>query len=253
MSAHPIFCRFCGAAGAYRYGKNRSGRQRFKCPHCIKCFTRRTRTTKSGSRLTDRHWELAVRLFSTRSGMSAEDVSRVVGVNRKTAQRMNRALRQASLQVMPRRLPGVSEWDESVFSKRWVLGGVSRQTGQCILQIIPNRSEDTLVPLVERHTDPEGLIFTDEWGGYLSLVNHWTVCHSKAFVNPQAPFVHTNTQEGVWGHCKTLSWHIYRGIPKSSLHEFLSEMMFRYNIRSYTIRVAVLSALLARKTNSHLV
>lgn len=185
--------------------------------------------------------------------MSGVDLGDVLGINCKTAQRMNRAFRSASRSITPQRLPGVSEWDESVFSKRWVLGGVSRQTGQCILQVVPDRKEDTLVPLVERHTDPEGLIFTDEWGGYLSLVNHWTVCHSREFVNAQAPFVHTNTQEGIWGHCKTLSWHIYRGIPAQSLEQFLSEFMFRYNIPSYTTRVSVLSALLARKTNSYLV
>jgi transposase-like protein len=185
--------------------------------------------------------------------MSGADLGHVLCINRKTAQRMNRTFRRASQSIVPRCLPGVSEWDESVFSKRWVLGGVSRKTGQCILQIVADRTEDTLVPLVERHTDPEGLIITDEWGGYINLANHWTVCHSREFVNSRATFVHTNTQEGIWGHCKTLSWHIYRGVPKQSLDQFLSEMMFRYNIRNYQTRFAVLSALLARKTNSYLV
>jgi transposase-like protein len=253
MSAKRIFCRFCGAAGAHRYGKDRQRRQRYQCPHCGKIFLTRTKTLKSGSRLSDVQWEMALRLFSSRAGMSAEDLGRVLGINRKTAQRLNRSFRFLVHALEPRRLPGASEWDESMVSKQWVLGGVSRHAKQCLLQCIGNRRGDTLVPLVERHSDLQGLIFTDEWLGYLGLVNHWTVCHAREFVNRQATFVHTNTQEGIWGHMKPLSWHIYRGFPVSSLPQFLSEVMFRYNIRSYSIRVSVLSALLTRKTNSLLV
>jgi hypothetical protein len=208
---------------------------------------------KSGSRLTDAQWTMALRLFATRAGMSAADLSRVMRVNQKTAQKLNRAFRLLADSLKPTTLPGVSEWDESVFSKHWVLGGVSRDLRRCLLQCIPNRSEDTLVPLVERHSDPDGLIFTDEWLGYLNLTRHMTVCHAKEFTNSQARFVHTNTQEGIWGHAKTLSWHIYRGFKKSSLPQFLAETMFRYNFPDYDIRVSALSALLARKTNSHLV
>ena len=146
-----------------------------------------------------------------------------------------------------------SEWDETISTTQWVLGGVSRQLKQCLLQVVPDRRGDTLIPLVERHSDPNGLVFTDEWLGYLGLSNHMTVCHAREFTNSQATFVHTNTQEGIWGHLKPLSWHIYRGIPRNSLPQFLSEVMFRYNIREYQTRVSVLSALLTRKINSLLV
>lgn len=208
---------------------------------------------KSGSQLSDAQWTIALRLFSSRAGMSAEDLSRVLGINRKTAQKLNRSFRVLVRELEPSHLPGASEWDESIMTKQWVLGGVSRHTQQCILQIIPNRRGNTLIPLVERHSDADGLVFTDEWLGYLGLMNHMTVCHAREFTNSQARFVHTNTQEGVWGQMKPLSWHIYRGFPVRSLPQFLSEVMFRYNIRSYDIRVSVLSALLTRKTNSLLV
>lgn len=208
---------------------------------------------KSGSRLSDAHWDMALRLFSSRAGMSAEDMSRVLCINRKTAQKLNRSFRVLVKTLEPRRLPGASEWDESVVSKQWVLGGGSRQAKQCLLQLIDNRRGDTLVPLVERHSDPDGLVFTDEWLGYLGLSNRMSVCRAREFVNSQATFVHTNTQEGVWGQMKPLSWHIYRGFPVSSLLQFLSEVMFRCNIRSYKTRLSVLSALLSRKKINTLV
>lgn len=253
MSARIIFCRCCGVGGAHRYGKDRQRRQRYKCPDCGAIFTQRTRTMKSGSRLTDRQWSDAARIFSTRGGMCAEDLADVLSINRKTAQRINRSFRVLAGGLKPKIIAGSTEWDESMFSGQWVLGGVSREQKQCLLQPIPARTERILVPLVEKHSHPESLIFTDEWGGYIGLMNHWTVCHAREFVNTQARFVHTNTQEGIWGHAKTLSWHVYRGIPVANLENYLSEIMFRYNFPAYQTRLSLLLALLNRKTNSLLV
>ena len=253
MSQRSIFCRFCGASGSHRYGKTRTGRQRFQCPHCNKTFTRRTNTTKSGSQLSDYQWKVAIRLFSTRAGMSAADLARFLDINRKTAQRLNRAFRSLTNDLIPKKLPGTSEWDEAVISRQWMLGGVSRATRKCLIQCIPNRRAITLVPLVEKHSDAEGMIMTDEWLGYHDIINRWSVCHAREFVRPEARFVHTNTQEGIWSHLKGLSRHTYRGFPVSSLSQFLAEFMFRYNLRDYDTRVSVLSALLTRKTNSLLV
>jgi len=252
MSARTIFCRFCGSAGAHKFGKDRQRRQRYQCAACCKVFTNRTNTVRSGSRLSHREWQLAERLFASRVGMSGVDLSNILGYGRRTGQRMNRAFRRAVRSLVPPILPGASEWDESVpLRLQWVLGGVSRQARQCILRCIPNRTERTLVPLVSKYSDPEGLVFTDEWGGYIGLLNRWTVNHSQGFVNAQASFVHTNTVEGVWGHLKPLGHHVYRGFPRKTLPDFLAEFMFRYNLPSYRIRLAVLSALLKRpKTNS---
>ncbi len=253
MSARTIFCQSCGASGAHRYGKDRRRRQRYKCPHCKRVFTRRTRSLQSGSQLSNAQWNTAMRLFCTRGGMSAEDLARIMGINRKTAQKLNRTFRVLVKELEPTHLSGATEWDESVVSKQWILGGVSRSMRKCLLQTIPNRAEHTLVPAVEALSDPDEIIFTDEWLGYINIPNRMSVCHSKEFVRSGASFVHTNTQEGIWGHMKPLSRHIYRGFPRSSLPQFLSEVMFRYNIREFETRVTVLSALLTRKTNSLLV
>ena len=197
---------------------------------------------------------MATKLFSLRAGTSGADLARFFEINRKTGQRMNRILRRMTFSLCPKTLSGPSEWDESVpIRLQWIVGGVSRETAQCLLVPVQERSERTLIPLVERHTDQDSLIFTDEWGGYNGLLNHWTVCHAREFVNNQARFVHTNTIEGVWGHLKPLGWHVYRGFPRSTLSEFLSEFMFRRNVRCYRTRVSVLSALLSRKTHTLLV
>lgn len=244
-----IFCRQCGSSGALRFGKDARGRQRYRCPHCSRTFTRRTNTAKSGSQLSEREWTTAAQLFSTRGGMSGVDIGNVLGRGKKTGQKLNRIFRRLVMPLQPQVLPGNSEWDEAVpLRHQWVVGGVSRQARQCSLHCVANRSEDVLTPLVEKHTDPEGTIFTDEWGGYCGLLNRMTVCHSIEFVNRSAPFVHTNRIEGVWGHLKPLGKHVYRGFPRASLPQFLAEFMFRYNLRSYKTRQSVLSALLSRKS-----
>lgn len=247
MAAHRIFCRHCGASGAVRFGQDARRKQRFRCPHCKRTFTLRTNTVRSGSQLDDREWHDAAKLFALRTGIAGVGIADFLDRNRKTGQKLNRIFRGLVSPLAPQSIPGVSEWDESTFSKQWVLGGVSRDTTQCRLQCIPNRSERVLCPLVRSAVGAEGLVFTDEWGGYNDLYRHMTVCHAREFVNPQMPFVHTNTIEGIWGHAKTLSWHTYRGFPASSLPQFLSEVMFRYNLPAYESRISVLSALLSRK------
>lgn len=236
------------------HGKDARRRERYKCLDCGRTFTRRTNTAKSGSHLSDDDWKMAVKFFSLRGGMSGADVARFFSANRKTGQRLNKIFRSMAATLEPQKLLGPSEWDESTALRhQWIVGGVSRASRQCMMTCVQNRSGRTLIPLVERSTDPDSPIFTDEWGGYFGLMNHWTVCHEREFVNAQARFVHTNTQEGIWGHLKPMGWHLYRGFPRSTLPSYLSEFMFRYNIRCYETRVSVLSALLSRKTHTLLV
>src|SRR5690606_27845180 len=114
-----------------KFGRDRHQRQRYQCLDCRKYFTRRTRTLLSGSQLTERQWHDALRKFCKRAGESAADMAREMGINRKTAQRMNRIFRSLAHELEPSLLSGPSEWDESVpVRAQWVAGGVSRSLKQ---------------------------------------------------------------------------------------------------------------------------
>lgn len=255
MSAAIKFCHHCGAQGVHKFGKDKQRRQRYKCNHCFKIFTRRTRTHKSGSQLSDETWKKGLELFCLRAGMSGSDMARLLRINVKTARKMNKHFRTLVKELEPSIIDGVSEWDEAVPIKgQWVIGGVSRNTRQCLLKCIPNRRELQLSGFVNTYSDPDApFVCTDEHMGYIGVVNRLPVCHSKEYVHSQMRFVHTNQIEGVWGHLKPLGKHTYRGFPRSTLPMYLSEFMFRYNFRDYETRVDILSALLTRKTNSLLV
>ena len=254
MSARVNFCRKCQGPRVKKNGQDRHRRQKYRCHDCGTVFTRRTGKVTSGSRLSDRQWRQATELFCLRAGISAADLARLLKVNEKTTQKLLRALRQLCVELIPHELEGCLEWDETTARKHtWVLGGVSRHLQQCLLRLVPNREAGTLIPMILGVSTVGSWYFTDEWGAYNELPNHLTVCHAEEFVSRHSATVHTNTQEGIWGHMKPLGTHIYRGFPAATLELFLAETMFRYNYRDYEHRVKILLALLARKNKQQLI
>ena len=95
----------------------------------------------------------------------------------------------------------IFEVDESKFGKRkfnsgrrvvgkWVLGGVSRTTGECFLVECPDnrRNHHTLLTLIKRYVNPGTTILSDRWRGYTHLnlhgYIHLTVNHQRGFIDP---------------------------------------------------------------------
>lgn len=88
------------------------------------------------------------------------------------------------------------EIDESCFAKRkfnkgrfvpnqWVLGGICRETNECFLVPVPDRTARTLLPIIIENVAPGTTIITDEWRSYHGLgdtYEHLTVNHSINFV-----------------------------------------------------------------------
>lgn len=243
-----VICPHCSGAEVYRHGVNRQRRVRYKCSYCKKTFCGRTRTPRAYSKLSDGEWKQSVRLFMLRGGMSGADLADYLGYNRKTGQRMNRILRAQTARLPVPFLQGTVEADETTMTGKWVWGAVSRNSGKVVLRQVYRRDEDTLLPLVSKYTARESHVFTDEWSGYSNLWNrrfHIPVNHSKEFVSSVFCRVHTNTQEGVWGLIKPFAIHVYRGIPKKNLKNYLKEFMFRYNLKSYRNRVDALNSYLS--------
>lgn len=131
----------------------------------------------------------------------------------------------------------VVEIDESKFGKRkynrgrrvegkWVMGGVERDSNRCFLQVVEDRSAETLVPLIERFIAPGSTIISDCWRAYERLgergYNHLTVNHSVTFKDPETG-AHTNTIEGLWSQVKRMFHHTNRapGLFTSYLAEFM--------------------------------
>jgi len=100
--------------------------------------------------------------------------------------------------------PGLSvEIDESVISKRkyhrgrmvperWIFDGYCCTSGRGFLELVPDRSAETLLPLVQKYIHPGSLILSDQWAAYNRIseidvhppYEHQTVNHSVHFVDP---------------------------------------------------------------------
>lgn len=135
----------------------------------------------------------------------------------------------------------IVEIDESKFGKRkynrghrvegvWVLGGIERTIEKkAFVVTVPNRNEITLLDIITQHVHPGSVIYTDMWKGYLNIIyhndmKHYTVNHSKNFVDPITG-VHTNTIEGTWNGIKINI--AARNRTKTDMPKHLQEYIWR--------------------------
>lgn len=116
----------------------------------------------------------------------------------------------------------------------WVFGLVdtSYRPGKGFMCIVPNRTQATFLPIIQRVCLPGSIIWSDQWRGYMNLstfidLDHFTVNHRQGFVN-RANGVNTQTVESYWNRQKSRI-KAMKGIRKDKLETYLQEFMFRDN------------------------
>ena len=153
--------------------------------------------------------------------------------------------------IRHRRIGGEIEIDESLFGRRvkfhrgnpnkglkvWIFGLIDRGTNTVILYPVSDRTEATLLPIIQRHVIPGSTIYSDGWSAYYNLndagYRHFTVLHKYAFkkeyrntATGAIVTVHTNRIEGAWKHAKD---HFRRivGTKSQQFEGHLAEIMWR--------------------------
>ncbi len=187
-------------------------------------------------------------MTQTRSGISAKQLERMLGVTYKTAWRMWKQIRllMADTDIVP--LDGTVEIDETFIGgkganrrfvpnfnekpKEVVMGMVKRD-GKAYLKHIPNTGKWSLIEQIDKHVSPKARVITDQYVGYKQLskrgYSHKSVNHNVTYVSMGD--IHTQNVENVWSHLKRGIYGVYRHVSKKYLQSYVDEYAFRYNHR----------------------
>ena len=118
-----------------------------------------------------------------------------------------------------------------------VLGVIGRETGMIRLRVVHNTRSLTLCSFVEQFTQPDALVYTDDYQSYDSLQRiRETVCHSaKEWARDDDGDgwyeTHTNSNEGLWTGLRNFL-RPFRGVHKRYLHGYVAIHEFRVNLKA---------------------
>lgn len=234
--------------------KNPEGVERHglkKCAECRKQFTVRIGTIFEESHIPLHKWLQAIHLMtSSKKGISAHQLHRVLEITYKSAWFMAHRIREAMRNdntVDFGSGGGVVEVDETFIGhkhkkaegargyahKNAMLSLVDRTTGRTKSIVVDNVKASTLLPILRENIAKEAIVYTDEAKQYNRLgsefADHDFTTHSKG--NYVRGNVHTNTIEGYFSIFKRGMKGVYQHCGKQHLHRYAAEFEFRYNNR----------------------
>ncbi len=253
-----IVCPHCGninqATIAKVEGRKKTHRPGlYYCNACKGQFTVTVGTVMERSKIALHKWVLAFHLYaSSKKGMSAHQLHRMLGISYKSAwfmsHRIREAMRVGDLAPMGSN-GGAVEVDETFIGKEpgkpktknarsyhhkmKVLSLVDRTTGEVRSVVIDTISAKSIVPVLNANIAKEARLMTDELKVYVApgreFAEHGTVEHGKGeYVRGD---VHTNTLEGFFSIFKRGMKGIYQHCGKQHLHRYVAEFDFRYTNR----------------------
>jgi transposase-like protein len=252
-------CPHCGTVNGAYENASKPGVYRCASAECRKDFTVTVGTLFERSHVPLSKWLLTTHLMmSSKKGVSAHQVHRMLGVTYKTAWFMCHRIREALRPGDRGPLGGdnkVVEADETYIggkeankhkSKRrkdGARGPVGKEPVVSLVERdgavrsfhVPDVTARTLKPILTAHFDQRSYLMTDEAGVYTviggSFAGHGTVNHSiEEYV--RGGFWHTNTVEGYFSILKRGINGVYHHVSQQHLKRYLGEFDFRYNERA---------------------
>ena len=224
-----------------------------KCGECRAQFTVKVGTVFEHARMPLHKMLQAVHLIiSSKKGMSAHQLSRVLEVQYKSAwflaHRIREAMRSGDLAPFGSG-GGIVEVDETFIGrikgapkkrayhhKMKVLALIDRETGKARTMVVNEVTAASVMPIVKANVAKEAVVMTDESNIYRSVPKHFaahgTTNHSAGqYVDYELPAVHSNTVEGYFSIFKRGMKGVYQHCSEAHLHRYLAEFEFRYNNR----------------------
>jgi transposase-like protein len=183
-------CPHCGSVSGKHYDLRKTRLGLRKCSDCRKQFTVKVGTVFESAHIPLNKMLQAVHLLcSSKKGISAHQLHRILEVQYKTAWFLAHRIREAmrSGDLVPMGGAGsIVEADETFIGrkegsikrrghghKNAVLSLVDRESGQVRSFHVDSVSAAELVPIVKANVAKETAMVTDEWSGYFSLGDHF--------------------------------------------------------------------------------
>ena len=187
-------------------------------------------------------------LTTTRNGLSAKEIQRVIGVTYKTAWRIGHEIRKymtwvdgdgplgghgPAYPIVEADKAFIGGKDKRGKDDKTVVLGLVERGGEVLTRMIGNKRASAVVPEIIEWVRPGSRIATDEAKALIGLVEegyqHGTVNHSqKEYV--RGP-IHTNTIEAFWGWLKRGIAGTHVAVSPKHLPKYLGEFEFRFNLR----------------------
>ena len=241
----------------------------YKCNACRDPFTVTVGTVFERSKIALNKWVLAAHLIaSSKKGMSAHQLHRMLGVTYKTAWFMAHRIREAMKEDVKSAGPiggegKIVEADETYIGKREtpaklsrgriakptksgkmggahkrVVVGLVERGGKVRTFHINHATKDTVREVLVRNVSRDSNLMTDESRLYTTTgkeyASHKTTKHSRGeYVRYEEGLaIHSNTIEGVFSVFKRGMIGVYQHCGEAHLHRYLAEFDFRYNRRA---------------------
>lgn len=252
-------CPHCGVIDEHYVLSGKSARPGlYKCQACREPFTVTVGTVFERSKIGLHLWLQAVYLMSSsKKGISAKQLERMLGVTYKTAWFMAHRIREA-MTANPTNLlggpgsSGIVEADETYwgtakdaegikypaktgggYSPKMKIFSLVERQGEKRTIHVPNVTAATLGPILKAQVSPQARLMTDEAGYYKKVgqcfASHESVNHSKEeYVRGD---VSSNTAESSFAILKRGLVGTFHSISEQHLQRYANEFDFRWNTR----------------------
>jgi transposase-like protein len=226
----------------------------YKCKDCRKPFTVTVGTVMERSKIPLSKWVLAAQLMaSSKKGMSALQLQRMLGTNYETAWFLFHRLRECAID--PKRGPvgggnKVVEADETYIGgkaknahkgkavpKKHAVFSLVERDGEVRSFHVTHVNSKTLRPIIVKNASRQSYLMTDESLLYPAIgrefAGHGTVNHS-ADEYVRGAFWYTNSVESYFAILKRGMMGAFHNVSEAHLYRYLAEFDFRYNSRDLT-------------------
>ena len=230
-------------------------RKSYYCTGCSFQYYPLVGTVFQKTRTPLKDWFTAMFLMTTtRNGLAAKEIQRIMGVTYKCAWRMAKKLREhmskGLLKPEEHLFEGAVEMDETYVGglkknkhksklkndhgsgkKVPVLGIIERASGEVYVKVVRMVSAKGIADTLRDTVDLDAVVITDGASMYKNIDQYREVInHSKdEYVRGDW---HTNTIEGFWSHMKRMIKGTHIHVSRKHLQLYANEAAWRYNNRN---------------------